>query len=863
VFEGALPESNGADEVRSLRAALRSLHDVVLLDRHPWAVPSGPSGPGGGRQLRRQLVEAVAAMEPAQDSPDHKGRLRHQLLVLRYLDGHGIAEVAAALHVSRREYNRQHRHAVETLLSVLHRPRDAPLGGAPAWTAAPAAPLTSFVGRERQLAELRELLARQRCVSVLGPPGTGKTRLALEIHRRIREGDEAWGGFCPDGTVFVPLDAVGDPDHLVPALAHALGVRGSPDVPLLHTVADRVGEARILLTLDNYEHLTDAAPVVSTLVERCPKLHVLVTSRRALQLTAEHRYVVPPLEVPGSRSVAPDEALGSESVVLYADRARAASQGFALTESNVAAVVELCRRLDGLPLAIELAAARVRLLPPAALTDGRVDPLSVLSGGARDVPTRQQTLRNAIEWSVRLLTPDEAALLGRLSLFTGGWTLPAAQAVCSPLPTLDVADGLGRLLDHHLVQDRTGEDGVRFALLETIGTYARRELLPRTPSEVDEVSRRHAEYYLELGRQADAAMLGPAHATWMRRIDDELPNIRQALGWLRDGGRIDDALTLAASLQWFWFDGAHWREGQEWLDGLLASGPPSDPTPGRAWALAAAGACRRGLNDYSSAERLLGESIGIWRQLGRGRELGRALLEMSVVANARGDPKARSLTEEGLTHAREAQDWAYVGLALYGLGVAAVAADDAGTAEALFHDALSAWDRGSNRGMAALGSNALGDLARGQGRYRDAVEHYRASLAATDATHQLQAVFRHNLAYALTHLGDLRQARRLFADAGGRFRALGDTRGAAECLAGLAVTVADRQPACAAEAFAAAMRVISDLGARPSPSNRTEYDSLMESARRQLGDYGLQDALDRGRRLGLDRAEALLLDATT
>jgi tetratricopeptide (TPR) repeat protein len=219
--------------------------------------------------------------------------------------------------------------------------------------------------------------------------------------------------------------------------------------------------------------------------------------------------------------------------------------------------------------------------------------------------------------------------------------------------------------------------------------------------------------------------------------------------------------------------------------------------------------------------------------------------------------------EEGLAHARDAADWAYVGLALYGLGVGAVARDDARTAESMFHEALSAWESGGNRGLAALGRNALGDLARAQGRYEDAAEHYYASLGAADATRQLQAVFRHNLAYALTHLGDVPQARRLFADAGRRFRALGDARGAAECVAGLAVTVAGEHPALAAEAFAAAMRLIDELGARPSPSNRAEYESLLEGARRQLGDGGLQDALGRGRRLDLARAEALLLEATT
>jgi tetratricopeptide (TPR) repeat protein len=478
------------------------------------------------------------------------------------------------------------------------------------------------------------------------------------------------------------------------------------------------------------------------------------------------------------------------------------------------------------------------------------------------VPTRQQTLRNAIEWSVRLLAPDEARLLGRLSVFRGGWTLDAVRAVCSPLASLDVADGLERLLDHHLVQDCRGDDLVRFALLETIAAYAREELLG-TAREREEVSSRHAEYFLDLAEQAYGAMLGADHGAWLRRISDELPNIRVALGWLRDNGRLDDAQRLVGALQWLWFDGAHWREGQEWLDSLLAAGDPSALTAGRALALAAAGACRRGLNDYRSAQRLLQDSIVTWRQLGRGRELGRALLELSVVANAQGDAAAaRTLTDEGLAHARQAGDWPYVGLALYGLGAGALGRHETDAAEKLFHEALAVWEAGGNRGLAALGRNALGDLARARGDYGIAAEHYYASLAATDATHQMQAVFRHNLAYALTGLGDLTEGRQLFAEALSRFRNLGDVRGAAECVAGLASTVADDDPALAAETFAAAMRVVTELGAGPNPSNRAQYDTLMDTARKHLGDAGLRAAFDRGRRLSLDRVEALIREAT-
>src|SRR3954447_6947974 len=432
--DGVPMQPDGADEYRLLRAALRKVHDVVGLDRHPWAVHRGAGGAHGGTQLRRLLLQAIVALQPAADSPDRKGRVRHELLVLRYVEGREIADVAGLLHVSRREYNRQHHDAVEALLSELHDVRDVPTTSSVAVSAAPV-PLTSFVGRERQLAELRDLLARGRWVSVLGPPGTGKTRLALEIHRRLRVGDERWVPLFPDGAVFVPLGPVGDPNHVVPALAQALGIRVSPGVPLLQTVVDRVADSRLLLTLDNYEHLTDAATVVSTLVESCAQLHVLVTSRRALRLSGEHQYLVPPLEVPPSRHVTADEALTCESVALYADRARASSHDFEVTTTNAATVVELCRRLDGLPLAIELAAARVRLFPPEVLIGRIVDPLSILAGGARDVPTRQQTLRTAMEGSAGLLTSDGASRLGGLSVSGGGWPLWPAQGVCSPLPT--------------------------------------------------------------------------------------------------------------------------------------------------------------------------------------------------------------------------------------------------------------------------------------------------------------------------------------------------------------------------------------------------------------------------------------------
>jgi tetratricopeptide (TPR) repeat protein len=467
-------------------------------------------------------------------------------------------------------------------------------------------------------------------------------------------------------------------------------------------------------------------------------------------------------------------------------------------------------------------------------------------------------LRNAIDWSYRLLSADEATLLSRLSVFAGGWSIDAVEAVCAPLDEIDTADGLGRLLDHNLIQVQDCAAGSRFALLDTIHHYARTKLDAR-PDEAHVVCRRHAEFFVALAVRANAEILGPNRGTWLRRLQEELANIRIALAWLRDNGRLDDALQLAGSLQWFWFDGTHWREGRDWLEALLAASPPSARTVGRATALVAAGGCRRGLNEFQAADRLLRDGIEIWRELGDRKELGRALLELSVVANATGDAAAaRALTEEGLTCAREGGDGPYIGLALYALGLFTLGDGDQAGAEQQFRAALTAWHDSGSNGLAALGWNALGDLARVQARYSDAADYYRTSLTASDATRQLQAIFRHNLGQALTRLGETAQARALFTDALTRFRELRDVRGVAECVAGLAETLPATAAVPAVEAFAAAMRAIDDLGSHPSPSNHAEYQVFLDTACRSLGEAGIAAATARGRHLTLEQAEALV-----
>ena len=296
-------DERDAEELRLVRDAVRHLHDVVALQRHPWGrMLAGATADRAeaARRLQAQLVESIAALDPPAGAGDEKARRRHRLLALRYLEGRAIVEVADALHVSRREFNRQHRHALQALASVVRRPLDR-AGLSVATTAGqrlPAGALTSFIGRQRELADLRDLLAGNRCVTVLGAPGTGKTRLVLELHRRLRDADPTWGALFPDGGVLVPLDAVREPGHVAPAIAQALNVRDSPGTPVLQALADRLAATRLLLILDNFEQVTPAAHVVTTLAGCCPQLRILVTSRQPLRLSIEQRYVVSPLPVP-------------------------------------------------------------------------------------------------------------------------------------------------------------------------------------------------------------------------------------------------------------------------------------------------------------------------------------------------------------------------------------------------------------------------------------------------------------------------------------------------------------------------------------------------------------------------------------
>jgi non-specific serine/threonine protein kinase len=498
-------------------------------------VPSD-AAPPTGRALQRVLLEVIAALAPgtAADRPATAARI-HRLLVLRYVDGRDAGEVWAELGIGKSEFYREHQRGVRAVAAALAAraavrhadlPRPSHTGRSAGARAEPGnipLPQTSFVGRERALAEVGRLLGEARLLTLTGAGGVGKSRLAVEVARAIRPA-------YADGIWLVELAGLTDLTAVPHAVARALAIREEPDRPLTETLVAALAPRRLVLVLDNCEHVLDGcAPLVDALVRGCADLRVLATSRERLHLSAEQEYPVLPLAVPvlrGSLSMAHLSAI--EAVRLFVDRARSARPDFHLTEVNAVAVASICRRLDGLPLAIELAAARVRLFPPTELLARLERRLPLLTGGPRDVPARQRTLRDTIAWSHALLAPAEQRLFRRLCVFTGGCTTDAADTVCAA-GDLDVLAALDSLVGKNLIQQEEQPDGAaRFAMMETIREYALDQLA--TSGEEPELRRRHAAYFLALVEASGAVLVGTAQDR--RRLAAEEDNIGAALHWL-------------------------------------------------------------------------------------------------------------------------------------------------------------------------------------------------------------------------------------------------------------------------------------------------------------------------------------------
>jgi non-specific serine/threonine protein kinase len=585
------------------------------------------------------------------------------------------------------------------------------------------APLTPLIGRQRELrlADRLDPHANERLFTITGPGGVGKTRLALQIAAELVDRFD-------DGVYFVDLAPVVDPGVVASTIVQTLGILQSGTQPVEETLARYLRERELLL-LDNFEQVLDAAPVVSRLLSVCPRLRVLVTSRAPLHIRGEHEAPLDPLPPPPAVRSERDLRPLSDyaAVALFVERAREARPDFQITDANAASVAEICRRLDGLPLALELAAARIRVLPPQALLDRLERRLPTLVGGPRDAPARQQTLRNAIAWSYELLTPDDQRLYRQLSVFAGGWTLEAAEQVCDA--DLDALSGIERLIDHSLVRQHEQPGGsARFGMLETIREFAFEQMCERGDSPA--VQQRHAAYYVAFAEAERPRQATRERRASMERLETEHPNLRTALHWLLEQGQIELALRLGVAIGEFWQRHGHVQEGSDWIERLLLNG--RDAPPGllfelhlRAFGLAASRFDRQRAREMVDALQrgaaMLGDHFAI----------GRALIQASGAAMSmdRDYVKWCALAEEALEHCRASGDRHWIARALTNLGTCYAEMGDAERATMALEEGLTRFQEIGDSWWIAMTVDSLGHVARKLADFPIALERYQQSLA--------------------------------------------------------------------------------------------------------------------------------------
>ena len=717
---------------------------------------------------------------------------------------------------------------------------------------------TGFVGREKEVAAAKELLLRQdvRLVTVTGPGGIGKTRLAVQVASGLVE--------CfPGGTHFVSLSSLSDPGLIASVIVQTLGIReagGQSPLEVLKQTLQEQLRAPMLLLLDNFEHLVQAVPTVAELLAVGPNLKILVTSRAALHVYGEHEFTVPPLALPDSRSMPPVDVLSHyPAVALFVQRAVAVKPDFELNRENAPAVAEICARLDGLPLAIELAAARVKVLSPSSMQTRLTSRLQLLTGGARDMPQRQQTLRAAMDWSYDLLSPAEQKLFRGLSVFVGGCTLEGAEAVCDTKGDLDLdmLDGMASMVNKSLVQQVEQAKGEsRFVMLETIREYALEKL--EASAEQASTKRAHAAYCLVLAEEAAAEQSGADGVEYLERFAVEHDNFRAALEWLTESGDAQWGLRLGAALFRFWEMREYLAEGRARLGRLLAMAGAAAPTKARERALFAAGVLATGQGDYAAADALIRESLDIARQLGDKHGAAVSLNALAVGARDRGDvPGARALSEESLVLWRELGDQKAVARSLSNLANIVKLQGDNARARSLYAECLSIFQELGDRTGVAWSINYLGDVARDQGDFAGARTLYEQGLAIFRELDD-----RWGIAGTLADLGSLAReqgnypsARSMYRESIKLFQELDHKRGIARLLEYFACSAAaqlEAERSLRLAGAAAALR--QNIGAPLTPAEQAKLEASLHPARQALANTVGVTAWLEGRALPVEKA---------
>ncbi|MDP9353318.1 MAG: tetratricopeptide repeat protein, partial [Chloroflexota bacterium] len=603
----------------------------------------------------------------------------------------------------------------------------------------------------------------------------------------------------------------------------------------------------MLLVLDNFEHVLDAALDVSELLASCPKLKVLATSRAPLRLYGEQEFQVPPLELPGTDLMLPiARFLDNEAVSLFTQRARGVRSDFELTEANARAVVEICRRLDGLPLAIELAAARVKLLSPQAILPRLGQRLALLTGGPRDLPARQRTMRDTIDWSYNLLHPAERVLFARLAVFVGGRSLEAIEAVChTSSEASDLLDRLGSLVDMSLL--RVGEDAQgRFWMLETISDYAAEKL--EQSGEEGELRRRHAQYYLELGERTEPELDGPQQAEWLDRLEAERDNLRAALAWaLQTDSEI--AARLCSALWLYWCDHGHILEGRRWMEAAVARAR-SLPAAIRTKLLNAAGDLAWSQADYTRATQLLEEALGLARQYGGRRAIALSLIHLGNVALYRGEyERAIQLLEESLLLEREDCDRRGVAASLTSLGAAVLYRGDCERAVQLLEESLSIERQDRNRRGIAAALTGLGNAALQKGEYERAAQLLQESLTLKRQVGNKRgtAISLNSMARVALHQGDDRKAEQLLQGSLALAWQLGDKHTIASSLELLCQVAAARRDTDRATRLGGAAEALrQQISITIAPVDSAHHDRYVRELRSQMGPRVFTNAWEMG-----------------
>jgi predicted ATPase/class 3 adenylate cyclase len=721
---------------------------------------------------------------------------------------------------------------------------------------------TPLVGREKEVSEVCNLLrsGETRLLTLTGPGGTGKTRLALQAAADLLED-------FPDGTFFVQLATLTDADLFISAVAETLGVRETGEQALDDSLKNYLSERRMLLVLDNFEQVLEAAPTVTELLTVAPELKVLTTSRAPLGLYGEHEFPVPPLSMPDLKRPPPLERLTQyEAVGLFVERARALKPDFSITNESAPAVAEICVRLDGLPLAIELAAARIKMLPPRAMLQRLGSRLKLLTGGARDLPERQRTLRATIEWSHALLDEGERVLFARLSVFSGGRTLEAIEAICDAEGDLPVEtfEGVSSLLDKSLLRQEEGPGGEpRFVMLETVHEFAREKL--RQSAEAEEIKRVHAEYFLNLAEEADPELRGPDQLQWLERLEAEHDNMRAALTWALELKEVELALRLGGALWWFWWMRSHNSEGRRWLEAALVMDGRGSPEV-RAMALAGVGYLGLEQGDLDRAKEVCEEGLELLAHEGREASEAKLILLAGlgwVVWEREEYEQAKQLFEESLAPSREMRDTWWLATSLSNLAVVSHFLGNSEKATELYEQSMDLFrEQGDKRRLATCLNNlAMVVCSQGElGRAAKLIEESVALLRELGAR-GVVSIGLCNLGWIALLQDDLGRAADLYRESLSLSWETGVNPVVQRTLEGLAcVAGAEGEAQRAARLWGAAQTLHETKGIPRDTDFLDEADARISAVRLGMREEAWEEAWRKGRGMTLDEAVSYAME---